>query len=206
MAASAAIPALDYVDVSNTLSEIEAGDVLHVRFSKDSIDDVTYLIGMIQDGIFTSPDEVVLMAIALVHDWDGDENRTVTLIVTKQFDGNTRIWFFSRRMWGHFEELEVVSRNRPLVDVSLLNEPDASIRIRFKPGGVDGVDELLDLEEMGLLELGSAETLREAKEAGEWFGCDRGRHLTNKMAGDENKEYREHFIEHVVPHLDLMRS
>jgi hypothetical protein len=120
-----------------------------------------------------------------------------------------RSWFINR-MNHRIDKLEVKSRRRPLVDASVLDQPNASVRYRFMPDGVEGVADILDLHDLGVLELGCADNLRATLTAGEW-GIDdphvgRVGHLTNRLAGDNNREYREYFLATVVPHLEFLRS
>ena len=204
--AAAKISARKGVDF-DLLGDIEADDVLQLHFLPDSIGDVAYLLSMINAGIITvpRPDMNNLEMIQMLGEWGDGRSRYVTFSPTKTFDRN----WFEGRMDRRIDKLEVKLRRRSLVDASVLDQPDVSVRYRFKPDGVEGVVDMLDLHDMGVLELGAADNLREALAAGQWTDDDpdRGRvgHFTSRLAGGDSQEYREHFIANVIPHLEFLR-
>ena len=187
----------------NLLVDVEPGDVIKIHFTAESIGDVAYLAGMLKSGIFTSPDEIVLAAIMMSGDWGNNANRYITLTITNTFENGGFDWF-KGRMDRRIDKLEIVSRVRPLVDISVLGYPSHSIRFRFSPNGVGGVAALLELDEMGLVELGYTVILKEALKAGEWSGRNRDGYLISRLSSDDT-EYREYFITQVVPHLEFLR-
>lgn len=196
-------PAKDATAVDfDLLREVEPGDVVQVHFTEDSVGAVGYLVNMVQAAIITSPHMTILLAIQASHDWGGARNRYVEFSPTTTFDA---VWL-TQRLTGSIDKLEVMSRTRALVDTSVLDEPNASVRYRFRPDSVDGVIDLLTLHDMGVVELGNADDLRYIAEVKEWIlPRSRGGHFTNRLAGDIEVESREHFIATVAPHLEFLR-
>lgn len=132
------------------LDDIEAGDQITIRFNRTAeLGDAMYLLGMIEHGIITSPDMIVLLAMRDSRSWDR-AGRQFTVVATDTFDRN----WFETRMRRRIELLQV-ERRRPLVDFDLLRQP-GTLRIRLKEacledGSREAIQLLLDLEDMQLM-------------------------------------------------------
>ncbi|NQV13229.1 MAG: hypothetical protein HQ530_02910 [Parcubacteria group bacterium] len=78
-----------------------------ITFKQEAIGDINYLLGMAQGNIVSlgSGVDALLMAIIQTHNWDNDQNRTLTITLTDTFDED---WFVGR-MHPALESIEVAS-------------------------------------------------------------------------------------------------
>lgn len=72
----------------------------------EAIGYVAYLLGFSMRGMIElGADELVIRAIVASHDWDGDDNRTITVTLTDRFDEAE----FASRFQHALEKIEAVS-------------------------------------------------------------------------------------------------
>jgi len=79
-----------------------------ITFKRDAIGEISYFIGMVQEGIVEPKhpmDFITLMAVSQSGDWSHDSNRTLDIILTSSFEEE---WFVSR-MERALESIEVIS-------------------------------------------------------------------------------------------------
>jgi|APSaa5957512622_1039677.scaffolds.fasta_scaffold11997_3 hypothetical protein len=90
-----------------TQTAIKGSRKVRITFIPEGIGYVSYLqvfatnLGMIELG----EDELIILAIVASQQWDGDNNRTVTITLTDEFD----ITQFANRFQHALEKIEVVS-------------------------------------------------------------------------------------------------
>lgn len=101
------MPGVDF----STLRGVRAGDELVVRFKPESIDDLIYVMAMARAGVLSlsSGDAAFFEAVRASDSWDGDHNRTQTLVVGSGWSQT----FFEGRMRRCLESLEVKKAVRP---------------------------------------------------------------------------------------------
>ena len=164
------------------LDDVEEGDKLKLHFLPDALGDIAYLL------------ETILRS----GDWGGSYNRWVEFSPTANFD---RDWF-EGRMKGRIDQLQVVNRRRPLVDIAALDQSEKPVRFRFdtnNPESQKGWGDLVDLHELGCLEiLDTPERDRDISQspAGSF---------TAKFTG-EDAGYKQYFLDGVLPYVTFLRS
>jgi len=195
-------PARSQVDF-NILTEVETGDTLQTRFKTEGLIGITYLLGMIHHGLVTATkDFLTLLAVAESGYWDEDVNRYVTLEVTNAFDQN----WFADRLRDHIDSLEIKSRRRPLVDTTALSQNETVFSFRFQPRDFNGLAELLVLNETGVITLDDYEKFERAFLIEDWEGHGRAGEFTSHLLSQDTMEYLEYFLDHVAPHLEMLRN
>lgn len=82
-------------EVARRLKEVGPNQCLTIRFRRESVGDVRYLLGMHRGGMIMIDrrDEAAVKAVVITGEWDNDVNRTVRLRTTEQFNTD---WFVSR--------------------------------------------------------------------------------------------------------------
>lgn len=188
----------------SVLDDIAAGDVLGLRFNNTAeVADAAYLLFMIEDGILTSPDQIVLIAICESEFW-GEGGRQFTVVVTDTFDRSR----FESRMRRRLDLLQVVERKTPLVDIDALEAAIGIFQLRLKPDGFDAIPALHDLGEMEVVQFidwSVFERLGDAYSAGAWASDDNRSFCIVSMISTNGVDYWLYFREHVLPHLELLR-
>jgi len=186
----------------NDLTESETGDIIRIHFTTDGMVGITSLLGMIAACTLESPDHMPLRAIEMSRQWDSDANRYVELVITGSFDQN----WFTRGLRDHIDQLEFVQRTRPLVDTRELSQVEAVFNFRFKPRDFEGLTELLELNELGVITLDDAGKFERAYLVGDWEGRDRAGQFTSHLLSQAAMEYHDYFMTRVAPHLEMLRN
>ena len=94
-------------NISQVVKDAQSGSrKVRITFKPDAYSDINYLLGMDRSGIITmkAGDRMTLMAVMGSGNWEHDENRTLEVTFTDEFDGE---WFISR-MRRALDKIEVV--------------------------------------------------------------------------------------------------
>lgn len=180
------------------LDDVEEGDELQLHFTPD-FDGVIFVLAMIQRGDITSADETVLMAVQMSRDWGMPRNRYVNFKATAKFDRKD----FEGVLTGRIDQLQVVNRRRPLVDVTVLDQTEKPVHFRFdadNPDSAKGWGDLVELHELGCLEI-----LGETPEHERDISQNSTGSFTAKFAG-QDAAYKQYFLDGVQPYLKFLRD
>jgi len=94
-------------NISEVVKAAESGSrKVNITFKQDAQSDINYLLGMDRSKIITmkAGDRLTLMAVTQSGSWERDENRTLEVTFTEEFDSD---WFIGR-MRRALEKIEVV--------------------------------------------------------------------------------------------------
>lgn len=93
----------------NRLEGVQMGDELIVRFKPEATADCVYILAMNAAGVLklNTGDLMFYEAVRETGDWDGDHNRTQTLVLGPRWNYE----FFVGRMRRALESLEVRKQN-----------------------------------------------------------------------------------------------
>jgi hypothetical protein len=93
-------------NINQVVKDAQAGSrKVRVTFKPDATSDLNYLLGMDRSGIITlkGGDRLTMMAVMQSGRWEHDENRTLEVAFTDDFDAD---WFIGR-MRRALDQIEV---------------------------------------------------------------------------------------------------
>ena len=93
-------------NITQVVKDAQAGSrKVRCTFKQDAYSDISYLLGMDRSGIIAlkTGDRMVMMAVMGSGNWEHDENRTLEVTLTDDFDSD---WFVGR-MRRALEQIEV---------------------------------------------------------------------------------------------------
>lgn len=93
-------------NITQIIKDAQAGSrKVRCTFKQDACSDTSYLLGMDRSGIISleTGDRLVMMAVMQSGNWEHDENRTLEVTLTDDFDAD---WFVSR-MRRALDKIEV---------------------------------------------------------------------------------------------------